>query len=448
MNTLNTSPRWRVGRWVAPVGALLAALGAAWAFSIPKEPDPRIAPYRFAGSKPTEPGAEIAFLEKRVARDPNGGLDLASLARLYLAQARRTGDAGGFAKAEATARRSLANLTVNNEGAKLVLARLAEARHDFPEAVRLAREVLKARPGDSDAKGILVTSNLALGRLDEAEGDADEIIDRIPTLGAHALRALVMEARGRDLEALYDYSKAIAVEDVGEVEASAWVRTLLGRFHARRGRPDLAREYYEEALRIVPAYPQTLGLLAELEARAGAFDRAEAYYEAAWKRLPELSFLVDRAGVKASRGDVAGAASLYAKAEKLLRQDLATGAYGHRGELVHLLLNRGRPEDVPESVALAREEALQRRDAGTLGTLAWALSQARQWNDAREAARQALRTGIRDAELFHRAGTIEAAVKNPARAAFYFERALEADPTSGQARSSREKVLRGENLQP
>lgn len=427
-NTVQPGGRRRVGRWVAPVGALLVALGAAWAFSPAKAPA-RVAPYRLTGSTTSNTEAEIAFLEKRIARDPKGGLDLAALSGLYFAKARQTGDAKGFAKAEETANKSLANLAVHNEGAKMVLARVAEARHDFPEAIRLAREVLRVRPADQDALGVLVTSNLGLGGLDEAERAADQIVDRAPTLGAYTLRALVMEARGRDAEALYDFSKALAAEDVGEVEGSAWVRTLLGRFHARRGRMDLARGLYEEALRIVPDYPQTLGLLGELEAKVGSFDRSEARYAAAWKRLPELSFLVDRAGVKASRGDAAGATSLYAEAEKLLRQDLTTGSFGHRGELVHLLLHRGRPEDVQEAVTLSREEALTRRDAGTLSTLAWALSKAKLWSEAREAARHALRTGLRDAELFQRAGIIEAALDNPERADFYFTHAVQIDPS-------------------
>jgi hypothetical protein len=63
---------------------------------------------------------------------------------------------------------------------------------------------------------------------------------------------------------------------------------------------------------------------------------------------------------------------LWREAEAQMREDLKSNPYGHRGELVHLLLNRGRREDFPEAVALAEAEAKGRHNRETMETLAWA----------------------------------------------------------------------------
>lgn len=75
----------------------------------------------------------------------SGGLVKAELAAAYLAKARAGGGAHYYLLADRAARESLEALPVFNEGAMLVLARVAEARHDFPVALELANRVLKEK---------------------------------------------------------------------------------------------------------------------------------------------------------------------------------------------------------------------------------------------------------------------------------------------------------------
>ena len=70
-----------------------------------------------------------------------------------------------------------------------------------------------------------------------------------------------------------------------------------------------------------------------------------------------------------------------------------------------------------------------RRDAETLDTLARVLFRLGRWNDARKAVREALETGVRDAEIFYRAGIIEEALGNEDGAIAYFQLAKETNPT-------------------
>ncbi len=374
--------------------------------------------------------AEIAFYRERVRRDPQGGLDLASLAGAYLRMARATGDLSWYLLAEQAARRSAANLPFQNDGAVLVVAKVAEARHDFKEAIRLAAPLTS----HEDALAILVTANLAVGAVDTAERAAEALVRRAPTLGSLTLRALVRSARGADAAAVADFDRAIAAEDSGEAGGSASTRALLGRFHARRGRLDLARELYHEALRILPQYPLALVHLAELEARTGAYRSAE-------RRLFGVVTIASDPNVfdhvvfrgmgrlKALQGNPSGANALWDQAEARLRRDVAEGSFGHRRELAHLLLERGRTADAHEALTLMKAEVRVRRDAETMSILAWALSRNGRLLDARDAMREALRWGVRDAAMVYRAGMIEDALGNRTHAQAFFRSSAEIDPT-------------------
>lgn len=392
-------------------------------------------PYRFErparGTITKALEREIAFYRQRIGRHPGDGLDLAALAGTYLKMARATGDLSWYLLAEQAAQRSLANLRFHNDGAFLILARVAEARHDFHQAIRLAQQV-GAR---EDATSIVITTNLATGRADVARTAAEALVEQSPSLGAWTLRGLVRAAQGDDDGAVRDFTQAIAVEEPGELGGSALARTHLGRLYARRGRPDVARRLYAETLRFLPQYPLALIHLAELEARAGDYAAAEHHLSHVVTITDQSPNVFDHAVLRGLarlsvlRGDRAGAEDIWRQAEQRLRRDVSEGSFGHRRELARLLLERARPADLAEALRLMDAEAGQRRDPETLDVLAWALSQAGRWAEARAVIREALRSGIRDGGLYYRAGGIERALGYPREAQRYFNAAREADPT-------------------
>jgi tetratricopeptide (TPR) repeat protein len=419
--------------------------------------------YRFpqslpgTGNKKSLVQNEIAFYQKRVSTNPQSGLDSASLARAYLKMARATGQTSWYLLAEQAAKRSLSNLSVNNNGAVLVLARVAQASHDFAQAMRLSNQVLKSQPGNEDALAIIVTSNLAMGKLQAAKETADKLVDRVPTQGSLTLQALVQVAQGQDKEAIQNFKYALAAEEAGETGSSAWTRTLLGQFYYKRGQLELARELYQEALRILPKYPLTLVHLAELETRQGNYADAENYYNQVLTYSPSSSTIFDhvvlrgKARIKQLQGKEKEATAILNQAETLLSQQTASGhgngSFGHRRELARLLLERvsdcqwrcplgnrssqkeARSKDVNEALSLMQAEVNIRRDAQTLETLAWALSISGRFQEAQKVIQEALKLGTREAGIFYRAGTIEKALGHNAQAQAYEKQAKEVDPT-------------------
>jgi tetratricopeptide (TPR) repeat protein len=375
---------------------------------------------------------EITFYQQRLAVDSKSGLNRAALASAYLKMARVTGEGGWFLLAEQAAERSIALLPFDNKGALLVLARIAEARHDFATALRLAKQV---GFDNEDAIALSITSHLATGKISDASIAAEALVNRIPNLGSLTLRALVREAQGRDAEVLQDYRQAMAAEEPGEIAGSARVRSLLGRFYARRGQFVQAKALFLEALRLVPRYPLALIYLGDLETRQGNYREAEANYSkvSAYSGGAATVFdrLVDRgmARVKELQGDARSSAKLRDKAEAGLRQEQVSGGFGHRRDLASLLLEKGRSQDVAEALLLMQDEVKIRRDAVTLDIYAWALSSAGEWEKADRVMADIVRSGIRDAGIFYRAGAIAQTLGKNAESRAYFQKAKEIDPS-------------------
>jgi tetratricopeptide (TPR) repeat protein len=128
-------------------------------------------------------------------------------------------------------------------------------------------------------------------------------------------------------------------------------------------------------------------------------------------------------------GRHAEAARFWSDAESRLRQDAASGAYGHRRELARLLLTRGRAADLPEVFHLMRQELAVRTDPDTLDTMAWALCRAGQWGEARSAVRAAMRWGVRDARYYYRAAQVAQGLGDTAEAQTYLRLMRTVDPT-------------------
>jgi tetratricopeptide (TPR) repeat protein len=373
---------------------------------------------------------EIGFYQAQVRQYPDQGLVQAALASAYLSAARNTGEGSWYLLAEQTAQRSLAILSIDNAEALSVLARVTEAKHDFAGALRQAQQI----PKPPEALSIQISSNLALGKLAAARQAADALADATLSQSAFSLLALVQTAQGQDQAALKSFDYALEVEEAGELNNSARTRTLLGRFYYERGDLKQAGDLYAEALQILPDYPPALLNQAQLAIRQGDYRAAERHYQQVANLSQGAPTLFDplilrgRAQAKAMQGDRAGAETLWAEAETLLRQSLGDSSFGHRRDLARLLLERGQAADMPEAVTLMQAEVKHRRDAETLNSDAWALSQAKRWPEAQRVAQEAIASGIRSAGLYVRAAEIERALGNAAQADTYRQKAQQIDP--------------------
>src|SRR5688500_16191232 len=132
----------RLGRWFLILAASLAAVAGLWGRGGRTAVRAETAvTARSAASERALREREIAFYERRTARDPESAFDHARLASHYLQRARETAEYQDYRRAEAMARRSLSLRTAHNGGAYLQLAASLLAQHRFVEALEVA-EVL------------------------------------------------------------------------------------------------------------------------------------------------------------------------------------------------------------------------------------------------------------------------------------------------------------------
>lgn len=409
----------RVHRPTAPAIAAPADRGLA--------PDPAALRYRYAITPAADATAELAStitaLEARIRALPSP-FDYAELADLQLRRAQLDGDADGYKLAEASARRSLELLPSPNP-AVMTLAKLADVRHDFPDAIALAQQ---APAKSASARIIIATAHLALGELAQASEAAYAAVALKPDSNSYLMRALVMQAQGRDAEAAYDFANAVRVEEPGDLQAAARLRALWGRFLLRRGELAGAARALDEAVRVVPGFPLAVAFRGELALRAGHPRDAGALFEQAFARSRQVRYLIDQARAGELAGDAASADALRAQVEAIVRGELGEGGLGHRLDLVEVLLDRGQHAQLAEAVNLAREEVRRRGSFEARFQLARALHRAGARDDAAHEVQAALASGAREAQLYELAARLEAERGNPAGAALYRREADRLDP--------------------
>jgi tetratricopeptide (TPR) repeat protein len=411
------------------VGILLSC-GLIQVFSREKPTSPsRLAPYRWPLSSPLPLDLEIDAYQRRLKLNPGAALDRTLLAKAYLQKARRSGTKW-FDAAEKEAQESLAQLPQGNPQAKLVLAQVHQARHEFDRSIALAQEARRERPGSVEALSVLIQGYLGRGRVAEAATLADELIFRFPSMSAYQTRGQVMTAWGREREAIYSLSRAIELEEPGDPEDSSRVRAFLGRLHLARGRLEPARDLLKEALRIDPQDSLAHGLLGDLELRERHFTEAETRYSAAFQISREAGYLVKKARAKRLLGNPEAARVLVSEAERILREELARNSYGHRRQLALLLLERRERGDSKEALALLEEETLLRRDGETLSALGRALGAEHRWKEAQSVVAEAIRSGAEDSGLYLAAAQIEHGLGNGRRERFFREAARSMDESA------------------
>lgn len=351
-------------------------------------------PYKIGRDNSTE--KEIAFYQKRLRERTVSAPDQAALASAYLRQARRTMDPSWYLLAEKSALESLSHQPVGNRMALLILARVAEARHDFAQALE---RVARVGAENDDTMAIQATSYLAMGDVPHAAEAARKLIRAAPAAANYGLLALVEIAQGHDDVAADDFRKTLSREEMGEQYSSAWLRVMLGRFSFRRGHLAMARALYDEALRIMPDYPLAQAQLAELQAASGDYVGADRNYDRAYTTAQLPAWLLARANVQQALGNSSAAHDLREEARQTLEPQIRNGAFGHRRDLARLYLDRGQAGDAARAVELMRAEVRNRHDAETMDVLAQALLADGQPAEALKAEQEGLRYGIRDAAM-------------------------------------------------
>src|SRR5262245_7678321 len=210
---------WTVGL-VAALALAIVIVGAVLGRTPSPSPDAAVA------AAPDRLRQSIEQAQQRLRRLPGDWQTWAQLSLAYLEESRITADPTWYAKAQDAAQQSLSVRPQDNLVALVAQGALANARHDFATAQRLASTVVTADPYNSDAYAVLTDAETQLGHPQAATDAVQHLLDLRPGLPAYTRASYDLEQRGMNQAATDLMSRALSVAlDRADI---AFVRNQLG----------------------------------------------------------------------------------------------------------------------------------------------------------------------------------------------------------------------------
>ena len=337
-----------------------------------------------------------------VRANPDDAKATTKLGLAYQQRYRESADPTYLSKAGALFRRALA-LQPDDAVATNGLATLALSRHQFRNALVLARKSQRLAPDSADPHGSIGDALLELGRYDEAFASFDKMTELRPSLAAYARIAYSRELTGRPQAAIEAMSLALDASG-GTKEPAAWTLVELGKLHFNAGRLGKALVAFRSALRVLPGYAYGLDWIARTEAASGRYARAVVHAQRAVDTVPLPQFVATLADIHRASGNRAAAREQYAlmgAIQQLLQ------ANGVNADLELALFRVDHGIRLPGAVALARAARAGRPSIYGDDVLAWALARNGRCSEALVYSKRSLRLGTKDASLYFHRGMIE-----------------------------------------
>lgn len=408
---------------VVGIGLVLAVSGGLGvATSSDPEPGPPVAAVsRVVPDSGQDLETTIAALQDTLRRVPGDHVSWASLAVAYVEQARVSGDASLYEKADEAAARAFEIEPVDNFSALAAAAAIAAARHDFDEALSSADQALSINPRDLGALAIRVDALNELGRYEE-QLVALRSADRLqPSVAIAARYSYAFELRG-DLERALDILLGAAAN--GSRADKAYVLTLAADILRKQERLGAAQRQLDIVEEAVPGYLPGLVSAARLAIARGDLDGALVGWQDVVARQPLPEYLVELGELLDHLGRTDEAEAQFAVVRATIQLLDASGV-GTDLETALFEADHGSPE---RALTQARAEWRQRTSVHVADALAWALHRTGRDREALERAREATRLDSPEARFWIHRGTIEATLGMSVQARTHLRRGLATDP--------------------
>ncbi len=424
---------------VIGVGLVLAVsggIGVATTTSPPSAPAAGSVP-RVVPNSGQDLDAAVASLQATLRRVPADHVSWANLAVAYVEQARVTGNATYYQKADEAAARSFGIAPDDNFPALAAEAAIASARHDFSDALTSAEEALAINPRDLGALAIRVDALNELGRYDE-QLEALRTADRLqPSTAIAARYSYAYELRGDLDRALGILRRAAAA---GSRADKAYTLTLAGDILRKQDRLAAAGRQLDIVQEAVPGYLPGLVSSARLATAQGHLEDAVVLWQDVVSRQPLPEYLTELGELLEHLGRPDEADAQFAVVRTTIT---LLDASGVRTDLETALFeaDHGSPA---RALSQARAEWRQRTSVHVADALAWALHRTGRDREALTLARKATRLGSPEAKFWIHRGTIEAALGMTGEARTHLRRGLDTDPgMSPWQRDEAQTVLAG-----
>ncbi len=377
-----------------------------------------------AAQRPVDKTDQLIWdYQQRVKQNPDDVQGYAVLGAAYLQKARDTGDPTFYGKAQAVIDEALRRDPQNVE-ALIGAGTLANARHQFREALHLGEQARALNPSVPRVYGVIADAQTELGMYDEAVATLQTMIDMRPDLSSFSRISYARELHG-DMDGAVEMMQAAVQAGGPATENSAWVRVQLGNLFFNKGDLAAAERQYNGTLELLPDYVYAQAGLAHVRAAQGKTDEAISLYQQAIARMPLPEFVIGLGELYQASGKPADAAKQYDLVRAMQQLFKSNGV---DTDLELALFDADHGADAGATVALARAAYARRPSIKAADTLAWALFKDGKLPEARRYADEALRLKTQDASMLFHAGMIAQAQGDASAARERLDAALALNP--------------------
>jgi tetratricopeptide (TPR) repeat protein len=296
-------------------------------------------------------------------------------------------------------------------------------KHEFADGLVTARRAIALSPSLVAARAAEVDALVELGRYDEADRAAGEMLGLGADLTTLARVSYLAELRGR-LPAALAAMRAAAASPGLAPENSAYVDALLGNLLVYTGDDAGAAAAYAHALALVPDHAPSLGGQARLAVGAGRLDDAIALFGRAAAVVPLPEYVIALGDAQSAAGHVDAATKSYELARAEIRLFQSAGVVVD----VDLALLEADHGDPAAALGYAMAAIRETPTVRAADAVAWALHRLGRDREALLRVKEARRLGSVDPILRYHAGAIEAALGDAAAARRDLGMALATDP--------------------
>ena len=367
---------------------------------------------------------DIEFYERRVAEDTLSAADRSRLAGLYIQRARETGSYADYERAAALARESLGLREAHNATTYGVLVSALLAKHEFREALAVAKRLYAIDSVDVRNISLLAEVELEVGDYEAAARHFSAVTRHAdnPSIAARLARWYEVTGQLSRARSLLGQSIARLRKADAPREQLAWFHYRLGELHLRSGQLAAADSGFDGALRVLPGDYRALAGRVRSAAMRGDWAGVLARGAEAIAVQLDPSTLGAMSDAHAALGDTAQARSF---ADAMSVSALSQPGAIHRVWGLFLL---DHDRDVARVLREARRSIAERRDVYGYDLLAWAAYKSGRTNEAQQAAALAVGRGTEDATVLYHAGVIALAAGDSAGARSMLARALAVNP--------------------
>lgn len=372
---------------------------------------------------PVSSERSINLLKAQLRENPDNVTVASTLGLALLQRVRETGDVSLYGQAEQVLQTALSH-DPRSLDALIGMGSLANARHQFSEALTWGEKARDVSPYRAAVYGVITDALTELGRYEEAAAAADKMVKTRPDLASYSRVAYQRELRGNIAGAAQALELAISAG--GSVtEHTVWTQVQLGNLAFNTGDLERASAIYTRAIAISPNDAYAQAGLARVAAAQGEIDSAIATYSQIVTRLPLPEFVIALGELYEASGEMTKANQQYDLVRAM--QKLNAGA-GMDVDLELALFEADHGGDPQQALAMARTAYKHRPSIHAADALAWALGHAGQPAEAARYSAEALQLGTIDAAMYYRAGVIAQANGDDGAARNYLTRALDINP--------------------